>query len=177
MGNCSMDESPRIHNFEIAKLAAETYNWNIFLRAHLNILNDRVSRASDNSVAWKSRKTYINELEALNINTIDLLLGICLNVSNQSLNQYRGNSGRVARALTESNFQEEFQLKVFEMINDNNLDDLNRIEMIVIYCSYINQINDKNIKNEKLTKFKENTINLSKNYQLFLKQIYNMLKM
>jgi hypothetical protein len=51
VGFCSQDASPRYHAQKIAVLAAETTNWEIFLRAHLNIMNDRFPRNSDGSYA------------------------------------------------------------------------------------------------------------------------------
>jgi len=45
-----MDESPRTHARAIALLAAETNNWDILLRAHIDIMNDRFERRSDGSL-------------------------------------------------------------------------------------------------------------------------------
>lgn len=58
MGMCSMDESPRVHARNIAMLAAETHSWDIFLRAHLDIMNDRFERATDGSYAWGKANLY-----------------------------------------------------------------------------------------------------------------------
>jgi len=49
VGTCSMDSSPRYHAKDIAVLSAETSNWEIFLRAHLDIMNDFFARGSDGS--------------------------------------------------------------------------------------------------------------------------------
>ena len=86
IGFCSQDQSPRIHAKKIALLAAETVNWETFLRAHLNIMNDNFARASDGSYAWAARQTYIRELEELEINVPDLLFGICLQTENYNNN-------------------------------------------------------------------------------------------
>lgn len=65
VGGCSQDMSPRVHAMNIALLSAETINWEIFLRSHLDIMNDNFERMSDGSYAWAGRKTYIKELEVL----------------------------------------------------------------------------------------------------------------
>ena len=65
VGTCSMDSRPREHAINIAMLSAETTHWEVFLRAHLDIMNDRFERVSDGSYAWAGRKTYIKELEEL----------------------------------------------------------------------------------------------------------------
>ena len=75
VGSCSMDSSPREHAINIAMLSAETTDWSVFLRAHLDIMNDRFDRVSDGSYAWKDRNTYIKELEQLDINVSDLIFG------------------------------------------------------------------------------------------------------
>ena len=78
VGFCSMDSRPRDHAVNIALLSAETTNWEVFLRAHLDIMNDRFDRMTDGNYAWKQRQTYIGELEELNINVADLIFGINL---------------------------------------------------------------------------------------------------
>jgi hypothetical protein len=121
VGFCSQDISPRLHAFNIAKLSAETINWEIFLRAHLDIMNDRFDRASDGSYAWKNRQTYIRELEVLDINVQDLLLGISLQVANPSTNHYFGSIGRLGRALSETEKPQEIEAKMLQMISDEQL--------------------------------------------------------
>ncbi|UOX33689.1 hypothetical protein LXD69_16850 [Flavobacterium sediminilitoris] len=144
IGGCSQDNSPRIHAVNIAKLAAETINWEIFLRSHLDIMNDRFDRVSDGSYAWGRRKTYIKELEVLDINVLDLLLGISLRVENPSKNHYYGSIGRIGRALSETEKANEIETKMLEMIVDNQLDDYNRILMYYLFLNY-----NHNLENEE----------------------------
>ena len=99
VGGCSMDNSPRLHALNIARLSAETVNWETFLRAHLDIMNDRFERVSDGSYAQAGRQTYLRELEELDINVPDLLLGISLRIENASRNHYFGSLSRLGRAL------------------------------------------------------------------------------
>lgn len=94
-GFCSQDQSPRIHAMNIATLSAETIHWDIFLRSHLNILNDRFIRNSDASYAYQYRQTYIRELEELDINVVDLLLGTALRLDNASDGHYYSSIGPI----------------------------------------------------------------------------------
>jgi hypothetical protein len=153
IGACSMDRSPRIHALNIAKLSAETVNWQIFLRAHLDIMNDRFERTTDGSYAWKDRKTYIKELEVLDINVPDLLLGITLRLENPSSNHYYGSVDRLGRALSETNQSIEIEEKMLQMISDKWLDNFNRIIIYYLFLSYNNNVSDKQRQidnNEKL---------------------------
>jgi len=134
VGSCSMDSSPRYQALDIAALAAESLNWNVFLRAHLNIMNDRVSRVSDNSIAWASRKTYIKELEFLNIDVRELMYGISLRVKNPSKNHYYGSIQRLGKAIAESKEVRIFKEEIIKIISDSTLDDYNRL-----VCYYLFQ--------------------------------------
>lgn len=153
IGGCSMDNSPRIHALKIAKLSAETINWEIFLRSHLDIMNDNFERVSDGSYAWQQRKTYIKELEVLDINVLDLLLGVCLRIENPSNNHYYGSIGRLGRALSETNKSTEIETKMLQMISDNRLDDYNRILIYYLYLNYnynLEETQTQTVNNEKL---------------------------
>jgi hypothetical protein len=121
MGMCSQDNSPRIHAMNIALLSAETVNWEIFLRSHLDIMNDNFERRSDGSYAWAARKTYIKELEVLDFNVIDLLLGISLRIENPGEHHYYGNISRLGRALSESQYRAPIENKILDMIRDDQL--------------------------------------------------------
>ncbi len=154
-GSCSMDDSPRIHAQQIASLAAETVRWDVFLRAHLNIMNDRFDRASDGSYAWAGRKTYIRELEELNINVHDLLFGITLSVDNPAEHHYYGSIGRLGRALSETREAEAFQNRVLSMIHDNNLDAYNRVRCYLLYLSYLYNLPDENESRQQLLRLRD----------------------
>ena len=136
VGQCSMDNSPRIHAMNIAQLAGESLNWDIFLRAHLNVLNDYFSRASDGSYAWKERQTYIKELEELDINVPELIFGTAFRSKNVAENHYFGNIGRMGRAIAESKDLSIFEDELPLMVSDNNLDDYNRLLMFYLYDNF-----------------------------------------
>lgn len=136
VGGCSMDESPRYHALNIARLSAATVKWEIFLRAHLDIMNDHFQRVSDGSWAWAGRKTYIKELEALDINVPDLMMGTLFRLGNANENHYLGSVGRMGRSLSESANRLEMEVRMLEMISDISLDDYNRALAYYLFKSY-----------------------------------------
>jgi len=146
VGTCSMDDSPRRHAMNIAKLSAETAKWEIFLRAHLDIMNDRFDRMSDGSYAQAGRKTYIRELEVLDINVLDLLLGISLRVEDASNNHYYGSISRLGRALSETKDRTIIEDKMLSTIADSNLDDYNRMLIYYLYLNYNGNLSDKTLQ-------------------------------
>lgn len=148
VGGCSMDNSPRVHAMNIAVLSAETVNWETFLRAHLDIMNDRFERVSDGSWAWAGRKTYIKELEELDINVPDLMLGITLRVENPGQNHYYGSINRLGRALAETRNAKEIEDKMLGMIKDNSLDDYNRMLIYFLFINYNYNIQDESRKKQ-----------------------------
>jgi|APLak6261698768_1056241.scaffolds.fasta_scaffold00098_24 hypothetical protein len=152
IGGCSMDDSPRIHAMYIALLSAETTNWEVFLKSHLDIMNDRFERVSDGSYAYGRRRTYIKELEELNINVVNLLLGISLRMENPTKNHYYGNISRLGRAITESKDKKVFEEAILAMIEDNNLDDYNRVSAYFLYLSYNNHLEDQTEQQNNLDK-------------------------
>lgn len=155
IGRCSGDLKPRQHMMKIATLAAETQNWNVFIRAHLNIMNDRFSRMSDNSRSARMRSTYLKELEQLNINVVDLLLGMCFQIENPSKNHYFGSVSKVGKALIASNHSEYIENKLVSIINDEDLDEHNRIFFYFIYDWYAHSIKDEERKQHNLKRLSE----------------------
>lgn len=127
VGNCSMDPSPRIHAKNIAIVSAESGNWRVFLKAHLDILNDKFERVSDGSYAHKERKTYIKELEALNLDLPALMTGIIIRINDPSPEHYYGSPARIGRAISESKDSLLFESLLESVIADSGLDDFNRL--------------------------------------------------
>ena len=155
MGSCSMDDSPRIHAKNIALLSSEVANWNVFLKAHLDIMNDRFERASDGSYAWAGRNTYLKELEELDINTLDLLFGITFRIANSSKHHYFGSPGRIGRAIADSNNRENAEILMASMIEDKTLDVFNRVLIYYTFRSFINFLEDEKIKKFAERRLKE----------------------
>ncbi|MFT6960570.1 MAG: hypothetical protein ACJAWV_000270 [Flammeovirgaceae bacterium] len=131
---CNADNSPSRHNYSITLLSAETANWQVFLRAHLNLMNQN------------DRRTYIKELENLDINIADLLLGICLRIENPSKNHYFGSIPLIGKVVSESIFRKEIEEYLISMIADNSLDDYNRVLMYYLLKNYVHQVKDADEK-------------------------------
>ena len=148
IGFCSMDSRPREHAINIALLSAETYNWEVFLKAHLDIMNDRFDRMSDGSYAWAQRNTYIKELEELNINVSDLILGISFRIENAASNHYYGSIGRLGRALSETKNRTEIENEMLSIIQDTELDYYNRLLFYFLFKNYNYYTEDEAVKNE-----------------------------
>lgn len=146
VGFCSQDSRPRQHAVDIALLAAETYNWEVFVKAHLDIMNDRFERMSDGSYAYGKRNTYIKELESININVKDLIFGICLRIENPSSNHYYGSIRRVGRALAESSNKAEIEQALLEIITDKTLDLYNRFLFYFLFENYNAYLADETAK-------------------------------
>jgi hypothetical protein len=142
VGQCSQDQSPRYHAMNICKLAAETAQWDIFLRSHLDIMNDRFERMSDGSYAWAERKTYLKELEELDIPAVDLLLGTVLRVDNVSDNHYFGSVGRTGRALADAEDKDALEKRLLTMINNPALDPYNRLLLVYLFDHYVHNLED-----------------------------------
>jgi len=155
VGYCSQDSRPRDHAVNMAKLSAETTNWEIFLRAHLDIMNDRFDRMIDGSYAWGNRKTYIRELEELNINVSDLIFGISLRVENPATNHYYGSIRRVGRALSETKFKDEMEDVMLCMIEDEELDLYNRLIAYFLFRNYNYHIEDEIEKETNIERLKK----------------------
>lgn len=160
VGGCSMDSRPREHAMNIALLSAETTNWEVFLKSHLDIMNDRFDRMSDGSYAKAQRKTYIKELEELDINVNDLLIGISLRIENPAINHYYGNIGRLGRAISESKNKLDFESQILSMIEDNELDDYNRIISYFLFISYNNYLDNKEEHKRNIEKVKSSITKL-----------------
>jgi hypothetical protein len=171
VGGCSADQGPRIHALNIAILSAETLNWETFLRAHLDIMNDKFERSSDGSWAWNGRKTYIKELEELEIDVVDLLLGISLQIENPCQNHYFGSIWRIGRSLAESKYTNEIEIEILEMIKDNNLDNYNRLMMYYLFLNYNYFLKDEVKKKENVEKLEIAIKELPDYIQIQLKTI------
>lgn len=155
MGMCSQDDRPRVHALNIAMLSAESVNWQVFLRAHLNIMNDRFERVTDGSYAWGRRNTYIRELEELNLEVQELLLGISFRMENPVDKHYYGSIGRLGRALAETKNRVQLEDQLITVIKDNELDAYNRLLIHYLYLNYIYYLPEKEARFASLAKLEE----------------------
>ncbi|QIL75490.1 hypothetical protein [Hymenobacter sp. HDW8] len=155
VGGCSQDDSPRYHALNIAQLSAETVNWETFLRAHLDIMNDRFERSSDGSYAWAARKTYLRELEELDIDVPNLMLGITLRIDKPSRNHYFGSLGRLGRALAETQQPRELEQRLLDIVADPALDTYNRVLAYYLFLNYNNYLENEQLKKQNVVRLNE----------------------
>ncbi len=163
-GQCSMDNSPRFHAMQIAQLSAETHNWDVFIRSHLDIMNDNFSRLSDGSYAWERRETYIKELESLNINVIDLILGITLRIDDPTSNHYYGSVNRLGRAMAESQNKTEFENAMISAITNDELDIYNRFIIFYLFQHYNYNLEEVDRQKKNITRLQEAIKSIPKEY-------------
>lgn len=136
-------DSYRSHAMDIAILSAETANWSTFLRAHLNIFDYGYYLHSDKSWHLNPRHSYIKELEKININTVDLLLGTCFRIQNSDFNKYSGSILSVGHAIAETQNANDFEHQILDLIKDDSLDDYNRINMYQLFQTYYYDLSDE----------------------------------
>jgi hypothetical protein len=138
IGKSKRDLSPRYHAAEISQLAAETTQWDIFLRAHLDIMNDTgLERRSDGNLKkLAQRDTYVKELEEMNIAVVDLMIGTTLRVQKMSDNHYWGSNSRVGAALADSKEKYNVKNRLLRMIQDPALDPFNRLQAAYMFSNY-----------------------------------------
>lgn len=158
LGECSRDPGPRQHAIELASIAADVSNWEVFIRTHLDLMNDRIERAVDASYSQSLRKSYTLEMEALNLNIPDLLLGISIALENPEKNHYNGKTYRLGRAVAESKDKSYFEYKILSMISDANLDDYNRVLAFFLFENYMNYLENKQPKNKIILEKAINTL-------------------
>jgi hypothetical protein len=112
-------------------------------------MNDRFERASDGSYAWEKRETYLKELEELNLNIVDLMLGLTLRAENAADNHYYGTIWRMGKALTESKDKPLFEQKAVAIMKDPSLDEFNRGLVFLLYRTYIDRLEEKEGKQKR----------------------------
>lgn len=137
MGMQSYDKRPMIQQERIARLAAETNNWKVFIKALLNIMNENVTKNTYSSTTSQELKTYINDLIKLDLNYHKILLGSNFKI-NDSKAHYYSSGSRIAKAYAELDSENQllFQNEVEKIIGDPTLDGLNKLTFYNTYLDY-----------------------------------------
>jgi hypothetical protein len=117
-------------------------------------MNDQAFRLSDVGYIQTSRKTYIRELEALNINVPDLLLGITLRINNPAQQHYYGYTDRLGMALSETSHPRQAEAGMLQIISDNRLDVYNRLLVCQLFTWYNYYLPNKTQQEINLKKLK-----------------------
>jgi hypothetical protein len=130
-----------IPSLKIAKLAAETGNWKVFLPSHLGIMNGHFDCTSEIDYARPTRKAYLKELEILDVNVFNLFMGVGLFYL--SPRGYYMDCEKLGVALSEATNPDEIETEMLKIISDNSLDDFNRLVVINLFQTYNINLTDK----------------------------------
>jgi len=138
IGSCSFDSSPRIQLVEMVKLASETPNWDIFIKASMNLLNDYASRNASSNIATNRRGTYINELEKLNLDIPKLLIGSSIKISNARQGHFNTVANKIGQAFANASHKNKiiFENEITNIITGKNIDFFNKLHFYNIYRHY-----------------------------------------
>ncbi len=138
VGSCSFDDGPNIQQKRIASMAAQTQNWDVFIKSFLNVMNDNVSRNANSNIASDSRQTYINELVKLNLDIDKILLGSNLRVHDTVKKHYFSDGSKIAKAYAnlDSKNQLYFEKTILNIISDKSMDPFNKLHFYNTYKYY-----------------------------------------
>jgi len=137
VGSCSFDNSPVTQQKRIAALAAQTYNWGVFIKSFLNVMNDNVSRIANSNIASDSRETYINELTKLDLDVDKVLLGSNFRIEDAINKHYFSDGNKIAKAYADLGFRhlQYFETVVRDVICDKSIDAFNKLHIYNTYKS------------------------------------------
>lgn len=150
------EQSNREHLLNIANLAAKTGDWGVFIRAQMSILFLRREASEDNK-AWQQRSTYVRELDAMGLQTLDLILGTALDFNQMPNNHIVIDTKKVPILLLESKEQDAWAEKLLELIADENLDWHNRVITYNIFREYVKALPKAQIRAAWLEKLRQAT--------------------
>lgn len=138
VGTCSFDNGPLMQQKRMAALAADIPNWNVFIQSFMNVLNDNVSRIANNNIASNARKTYIEELQLLDIDLRKLLLGTNMRISDTARTHYFSNGSKVGKAFAQLNKEQQtsFENELIGLIKDKGVDTFNKLHFYNTYRNY-----------------------------------------
>jgi hypothetical protein len=147
-GKQSFDSSPINQQLRLCKTSAELSNWSVFIKSLINIMNDNMNRAVDNSLVRASRKTYFSEIEKLPIDLTKLLIGMSLKSSNTNENHYWGSGDRIGKSIANSNNSNLLVDAFVDVIRREEIDQFNKLHFYNIlrnaeYFSKDQQLKEK----------------------------------
>lgn len=136
-GSCSMDNKPVNHLKNIAKYAVLANNWNVFVRSHMDIVNDRFSSVVYSNYGEMSRNTPIIAFVKIGMNLAKLFCGSILTAADCRKNHYQSGSQRIGRAISNLQNPQPCLSILRDMIKDDHLDIHNRMIAWHTLASYI----------------------------------------
>jgi hypothetical protein len=88
----------------------------------------------------------LKELEELNLNIVDLMLGLSLRAQNVADNHYYGTIWRLGWALAESKEKNLFEEKAISIFRDDTLDEFNRGLIFLLYKTHLRYLKEEEAK-------------------------------
>ena len=131
--DCCMDSSPFMHRRAIALLAAQTAEWNIFLRTHLDLFYDDYRKNPDGTYEFLGDRTMIPVMQEFGLDVKALLLGSVLNAGNRHKNAHSARTYNIGNVIARMPDHENLLQDIRSMIGDRHLDDFNRLRLLAVY--------------------------------------------
>lgn len=160
IGTCSFDNGPIEQQKRMARLAAKIPDWGVFIKSFLNVMNDNVSRVANSNIASEGRKTYIEELQKLDLDVKTLLLGSNMRIADTLNEHYFSDGSKVAKAFSvlEEADKDFFEATVEGLIQDERLDPFNKLHFYNTLINYHYFLEDSSRKQEVAQKLEKLTM-------------------
>lgn len=144
VGTCSFDNSPLIQQKRIASLAAQTQNWEVFIKSFLNIMNDYAERFANSNIASQARETYIEEIVKLDIDIDKILLGSNFRISDTINRHYFSDGDKIAKAYAnlDNRHQNHFIKTLAEILRDESIDPFNKLHFYNTFKNFQYYVRD-----------------------------------
>lgn len=135
MNTEATDSEPRRHMMNIARLAAETRDWQLYLAAQFEILSERLFFRPP-VLNETLQHSFVRELEAINVNAVEFLLGHALRTADKDEGLTTMATFKLAMPIVEAFEREVAENILLDMIADRELDEVNRATAYRLFCSY-----------------------------------------
>ncbi len=142
-GSCSMDERPILQLEKIAKSAALNMDWDLFIKAHLDLINNRFSAFAYSSYGVANREAPAKSLESI-FDPTALFLGTILQYHQSYPKQYISNRFQIAKSLLLLSHREQAIEWLIDMSTSSGLDLYNRL-CIFDMLNYMHKIDPSSI--------------------------------
>lgn len=142
---CGMSSRPYLHRRDIAVLAAQTAEWNVFLRTHIDVVYDDYRKNPDGTITFLGDRTMVPVLQEFSLDVEALLLGSVLRVDNRHKNAYIGGAYNMGNVIARMPERDEILNNIRNMIGNHQLDDFNRLRMFNVYWTCLIESNSREI--------------------------------
>ncbi len=153
MGTNAEDLRPLIHALQLAILAGETANMEIFFRAHFNVMNGYFPGGNPLSQILWGRRTLVKELEEMHLEVESLILGTLFQVEPTAPHHYFSMIDQMALALAEYSKAESVEKIMTDIMREEHIDDYNKWMMYQLYGQYLKHTKELERKRAILDRF------------------------